>query len=251
MNIKEAYRISKEIEAFVLDKEATGQPYTEDDIAYINQYTGFGGMWDLDKKLEADRGLYEYYTPWEVCAKMMGLAIMHGYQPGQPMCEPSCGVGRFLHYAQPGTPVLACEPDKVSYLIAKANFPAFQVLNQTFNALFVERNGKAKPVRPGFNLVIGNPPYGAFKGVLTTQERATTGAQNYPDYFVRRSADILFPGGICAFIIPSAFLNAAEGQIQSDIKKLFTLVDAYRMPISTFEGQTDVATDIVILKKNA
>lgn len=249
MNLRESYELSREIELFVLDKEKTGVPYTAEDIAYVNQYTGFGGMWDFDANLAADRGLYEYYTPWEVCAKMFGLAQRHGYKGGLVL-EPSCGVGRFLHYVKPKTEVLAVEPDKTSFLIAKANFPNFQVQNSTFNELFVERNGKPKAVKPRFELVIGNPPYGAFTGKLTAQEKAATGATTYPQYFVRRSADVLLPGGLCVFIIPSAFLDNAEGRVQKDIETLFTLVDAYHMPISTFGGQTDVATDIVVFRKN-
>jgi type I restriction-modification system DNA methylase subunit len=250
MNLKQAFELSKQIEKFVTDKEAVGGVYTADEIAYINQYTGFGGMWKLDSNLAADRGLYEYYTPWEVCSKMMGLAMQYGYKQGEPVCEPSCGVGRFLHYVKPGTKVLGVEPDRVSYLIAKANFPSFTIQNSTFNELFVERNGKPKPVKQEYKLIIGNPPYGAFKGAYTVQEKSITKAQNYPDYFVRRSADLLLPGGLVVFILPSAFLEAANGDIQLEIQKLFTLVDAYRMPISTFGGQTDVATDIIVLRKN-
>lgn len=248
MNLRQSYELSREIELFVLDKEKSRIPYTAEEIAYVNQYTGFGGMWEFNKTLDADRGLYEYYTPWEVCSKMVGLASKHGYDGG-PVLEPSCGIGRFLHYFKPGTEVLAVEPDKTSYLIAKANFPSFTVQNSTFNEIFVERNGKAKVFKPRFDLVIGNPPYGAFTGKLTTLEKAITGATTYPQYFVRRSADVLRPSGLCVFIVPSAFLDNTDGRIQREIQEMFTLVDAYRMPISTFGGQTDVATDIIILRK--
>jgi hypothetical protein len=240
MNLREAYDLNKEIEQFILVKKT---PYTADEVAYINQYTGFGGMWKLDENLKGDRGLYEYYTPWNVVAKMVGLAVKYGYKQGDPVLEPSCGIGRFLHYFSPGTPVTGCEPDQVSATIAKANFPAFTILRQTFNELFTDRSGKLKQFTAMYNLVIGNPPYGAFTGRLTAQEKQRTGATTYPEYFVRRSADLLLPGGLIVFIIPSAWIDSNQ-----DVPGL-ELLEAYRMPISTFGGQTDVATDIVVYRK--
>lgn len=243
MNLRQAYDLNREIEGFVLLKKSTGTAYTTDDIAYVNQYTGFGGMWQFDDNLKGDRGLYEYYTPWPVVEKMVGLAQKHGYRQGGEVLEPSCGIGRFLHYFAPDTPVTACEPDEVSAAIAQANFPTFEVLRQTFNELFTDRSGKAKTISPRYRLAIGNPPYGAFTGRLTTHEKARTGAVTYPEYFLRRSADLLLPDGLVVFIIPSAWLDTNQ-----DIPSL-TLVEAYRMPVSTFGGQTDVATDIVVYRK--
>lgn len=246
--LRAMYDLNREIEAFVLGKK--GQPYTDDELAYVNQYTGFGGMWKFDPNLDADRGLYEYYTPVDVVAKMVGLAVKHGYQMGQPVLEPSCGVGRFLHFFSPETPVVACEPDEVSAEIARANFGTFDVRQMTFNEMFVDRTGKAKKPTERFALIIGNPPYGAFKGKFTAQEKKATGANTYPEYFVRRAADLLLPGGLVVFIIPSAFLNSnPDGEIQSQINQRLELLEAYRMPESTFGGQTDVATDIVVLQK--
>jgi hypothetical protein len=241
MNLREAYDLNKAIEAFVMAKTT---PYTPDDLAYINQYTGFGGMWKFDDNLKGNRGLYEYYTDWAVVEKMIGLAIKYGYKQGQAVLEPSCGIGRFLHYFSPQTPVIAYEPDEVSASIAKANFPGYDIKKQTFNELFTDRSGKLKPIKAEYHLVIGNPPYGAFTGRLTAQEKGRTGAKTYPEYFIRRSADILLSGGLIVFIIPSTWLDSNQ-----DVPNL-ELLEAYRMPVSTFSGQTDVATDIVIYRKN-
>jgi type I restriction-modification system DNA methylase subunit len=240
MNLREAYDLNKEIEEFILVKKT---PYTADEVAYINQYTGFGGMWKFDENLKGDRGLYEYYTPWNVVAKMVGLAVKYGYQQGGPVLEPSCGIGRFLHYFSPATPVTGCEPDEISAAIAKANFPGYDIKKQTFNELFTDRSGKLKPIKAEYHLIIGNPPYGAFTGRLTAQEKQRTGATTYPEYFIRRSADLLLPGGLIVFIIPSAWIDSNQ-----DVPGL-ELLEAYRMPISTFGGQTDVATDIVVYRK--
>lgn len=198
---RSAYRLNKEIELFVLDKDRSGKPYTEPDIAYINQYTGYGGMWNIDDELTKERGLYEYYTPIPVIEKMVGLANKYGFKQGQ-ILEPSCGIGRFLHYFSPKSKVTGIELDKTSYLIAKANFPGFDIRHQSFNALFVDRRGNALPWKAEYSLVIGNPPYGAFKGRHTATEKQLTKAVTYVDYFITRGLDLIKPGGLLIFIIP-------------------------------------------------
>lgn len=48
---KQAYLHNQEIARFVLDKAASGEPYTQEQLAYVNQYVGFGGMWNYDEAL--------------------------------------------------------------------------------------------------------------------------------------------------------------------------------------------------------
>lgn len=243
MNLKEAFKLNKEIEQFIKNKKASGNPYTEDEVSYVNQYTGFGGMWSLDSNLEADRGLYEYYTPFAVIEKMVSLAERAGYRHGGKVLEPSCGVGRFLHYFPESTEVVGCEPDEISCEIARANFQSYDIRQQTFNELFIDRAGNSLTIKPEYQLIIGNPPYGQFKGRFTAAEKKATGAKTYPEYFLRRGANLLLPGGIIAYIIPSAWMDS-----EIEIPRL-DLIEAYRMPISTFGGQTDISTDIVIYQK--
>ncbi|NRB52646.1 MAG: N-6 DNA methylase [Saprospiraceae bacterium] len=241
---KFSFELNREIERFVLEKSTT---YTEQDIAYVNKYVGYGGMWNRDTSLAKERGLYEYYTPIEVVEKMVGLALKYGYQGG-PVMEPSCGIGRFLHYFSPETDLTAIELDKTSFLIAQANFPSFTILNQYFNELFVDRRGNARPFQAKYELVIGNPPYGAFAGKFTNKEKGVTKANTYVDYFVSRGLDLLQPGGLLIYIIPSAFLNGQKTKPQELIDQKSELLDAYRLPNGIF-SQTDIQTDIVVLKK--
>lgn len=241
---KSKFLVNQEIERFVLEKTT---PYTEADIAYINGYIGYGGMWNMDTTLAKERGFYEYYTPTPVVEKMIGLAHKYGYQGG-PVTEPSCGTGRFLHYFSPATDLTAIELDRTSYLIAKANFPTFTILNQYFNELFVDRRGNARFPQANNQLVIGNPPYGAFSGKFTNYEKSVTKANTYVDYFVSRGLDLLVPGGLLVYIIPSAFLDGQPTKVQQLIYQKGELIDAYRLPNGLFE-QTDIQTDIVVFKK--
>ena len=185
---KQTYQLNKEIEAFVLSKikQSNGAPsFSQEEIAYLNQYKGYGGLWNYDTNLEPSRGLYEYYTPIPVIEKMVGLAYQHGYTGGAVL-EPSCGVGRFLHYFSPKEKVTGIELDQVSATIAQANFPTFNIINEAFNLQFVDRRGKRKTVKPSYQLVIGNPPYGEFTGRHTTEEKKATRVRNYVEYFILR-----------------------------------------------------------------
>ncbi len=245
---KQAFSLNQEIARFVLDKAASGEPYTQEQLAYVNQYVGFGGMWNYDEALTKERGLYEYYTPAEVVAKMVGLAFRYGYQSG-PVLEPSCGIGRFLHYFDPKEKVTGIELDEISSLIAKANFPSYDIRHQTFNSLFVDRRGNRQDYRAQYQLVIGNPPYGDFAGKGTQVEKRSTKANTYVDYFITRGLDLLLPGGLLIYIIPSAFLDGKATAVKTNILAKAELLDAYRLPKSIFT-QTDIQTDIVVFKKN-
>ncbi|MEL6837146.1 MAG: N-6 DNA methylase [Bacteroidota bacterium] len=244
---KRSYLLNQEIAAFVRDKAHSGLPYTQDDIAFINQYTGYGGMWNYDEHLTKERGLYEYYTPIEIVKAMIGLAYQHGYTGG-PVLEPSCGTGRFLHYFSPDTLLTAIELDEISYLIAKVNFPSFDIRHQSFNSLFVDRRGRTQDFKPSYQLIIGNPPYGEFAGRGTQVEKRITKANTYVDYFITRGLDLLYSGGLLIYIVPSAFLDGRPTTVKKQILSKAVLVDAYRLPKAVFE-QTDIQTDLVVFKK--
>ncbi|MEN0047861.1 MAG: N-6 DNA methylase [Bacteroidota bacterium] len=245
--ITEAYKLNKEIEQFVLDMKRTNTIYSIQDLAYVNQYIGYGGMWKLDTDLKGTRGLYEYYTPASVIEKMVGLAVKHGYENGKVL-EPSCGIGRFLHYFAPNAEVTGIEIDEISAAICKANFPTFDIKKQSFNALFVDRRGNSVDYKPEYDLVIGNPPYGEFSGRNTTREKKATKANNFVEYFISRGLDLLNPNGVLAYIVPSAFLFLGENEAKNIILQKADLVEAYRLPYRIFD-YTDINTDIVVFKK--
>lgn len=243
MSKTKQYSLNKEIEAFL----SGANVIQEKDLAFINQYAGYGGMWEMQEDLTKEKGLYEYYTPIPIIEKMVGLAMRYGYTSG-PVLEPSCGIGRFLHYFSPKEEVVGIEIDETSYKIAKANFPTFKILNQSFNNLFVDRRGNPLDFKPYYQLIIGNPPYGAFKGRNTNQEKVATKANTYVDYFITRGLDLLKKGGLLVYVIPSAFIDGDKTEVKERIIGKAKLLDAYRLPKGVFE-QTDIGTDIVVFQK--
>jgi adenine-specific DNA methylase len=179
---------------------------------------------------------------------MVGLAYKHDYSDGAVL-EPSCGIGRFLHYFAPVVQVDAFEINEVSQRIAQLNFPTFNIRQAYFNELFIERNGKSKAFSADYKLVIGNPPYGDFTGKYSSKERKTTGATRYEDYFLLRGLDVLQSGGLLIYIIPSSFLDGKTSKAKERIHQQAELIDAYRLPKRIFK-QTDIQTDIVVFQKH-
>jgi len=243
---KAQYQINRGIESLLTEKRRTNEAFSREEIAHINRFAGYGGMAKFGAK---GKGLLsEYFTPIPVVEKMVGLAWQYGYDGGAVL-EPSCGIGRFLHYFAPETEVEAFEINETSYEIARLNFPTFDIQKSYFNELFIERNGKAKTIKPRFELVIGNPPYGDFIGKFTTKERRLTGATRYEEYFITRGLDVLKKDGLLVFVIPSSFLDGGATAIKKSIDQKAKLLDAYRLPKGIFK-QTDIQTDIVVFKKS-
>ena len=242
---KTQYTLNRKIEQFLSDKTERKESFSIEDLAYVNQFTGYGGM--AQYGAEGKGLLSEYFTPIEIIEKMVGLAYKHGYAGGAVL-EPSCGIGRFLHYFAPTTRVNAFEINETSCRIAQVNFPTFNIRHAYFNELFIERNGKSKAVTPTYKLVIGNPPYGDFTGKLTSKERKNTGATRYEDYFILRGLDLLQKGGLLVYIVPSSFLDGKENAVKKQVEVRAELLEAYRLPKGIFR-QTDIQTDIIVLRK--
>lgn len=245
------FALNSAIEEFIRAKDAANSAYSLEEINFINQYTGSGG---LKKKGATGTGLlYEYYTPETIVQKMWGLAEKYGYQSGNSVLEPSCGIGRFLKYIHPDAIVDAFEISPVSARIAQLSYPAFSVYQKSFETLFFDGNKHLKDnySGPKYHLVIGNPPYGDFTGKYAGMgEKKHTGASEYDHYFILRGLDLLKPGGLLIFIIPSAFLQngSAYNAIKRKITSKAELIDAYRLPSGMFDT-TDIGTDIVVFKR--
>lgn len=250
--------LNAEIAQWVQDKVASGDQWTKEDCAYAQKYMGDGGA--VNQGVDTRGTLYEYYTPDEVCSRMMALAYKHGFVGGTVL-EPSVGVGRFLHYLDPSTcTVDAYEwsgDNNVSYHICRNTYPFARVFNAMFESHFYS-NEKRVERSAEYDLVIGNPPYNKFKGYYSgpsresrkvKQKRMFSG-KTYDQYFLWAGIKLLKPGGILVMIVPSTFMQNASQytQIKSDLFEMADLVDAYRMFGGLF-SYTGVNTDILVFKK--
>ncbi len=246
MSNKRLYDQNNEIKALVAQKGAERTNYSQEELAFVNKFVGYGGMGKFGAT--GKRLLSEYYTPVAIVERMIALCEKHGFSQGSLVLEPSCGTGNFLHYLSPETKVVGCEIDPTSYAIAKLNFPNFDIRNQYFNELFVDRRGNPVDFVQEFNLVIGNPPYGDFIGKFTRAEKELLKPKTYVDYFIYRGLQLLVKGGLLCYIVPSAFLNSDKDELKEKIYSIGTLIDAYRLPKGSFD-HTDIQTDIILIKR--
>lgn len=236
----------EKIVALVTEKGNDRNDYTAEELALVATYEGKGGL-----HKEGVRGtgiLSEFYTPDSICQKMWGLAYKHGYNGGKVL-EPSCGIGRFLKYANP-TLVDAYEIDKVACAICMLLYPEANIKFASFETKFFRGSFHTPKVDPIYSLVIGNPPYESYQSQYSSKEKQATGAFTFDQYFITRGLDLLLPGGVMVFIVPSSFMRNERkyNQLKEEIEAKATLVEAYRLPNESFHN-TYVGTDILVFKK--
>jgi hypothetical protein len=218
----------------------TDSEMTAEDKALLRQYEGAGGLGETDASTHGT--LYEFYTPRNVVNKVWEL--VDKYVPGaKTVLEPSAGIGRFAENRPLDTFTLS-EIDGTSSRIAKILNPGADVKQQAFQAMF-------KPGKPytgqRYDVVIGNPPYGAYEGLWKGKGEGKEHSR-YEEYFIDRGLDTLRDGGVMAFVVPSGFLDGGDDKIKAKIAEKGKLLEAWRLPNGIF-STTGVGTDIVIIRK--
>jgi|GEM_PF-2805002 len=242
-------KLNQEIEAFIDQKKKENGLLTPKEIEWIGKYSGYGG---IHTESPNPGSLYEYYTPLPLIKKMWDLTYHFGYEGGDVL-EPAAGNGRFLTYAPKDSRVVAYEINPYAAFICQKTYPHAIVYKQAFESLFFEGNRHLKgnfTIAP-FQLIIGNPPYGEFKGKYAGMgERKYTIASEYDQYFITRGLDVLSPGGLLVYLISSYFLNSKKAyqKVKKKIAEKAELIYALRLPNGSVD-YTDVGTDIIIFKK--
>lgn len=243
---------NRSIAKLVRTKMETGEVWAQSELDEIQKYSGAGGL-SMEEATDAGR-LHEFYTPDAIISRMWALAYQYGFTGGRVL-EPSAGTGRFLRYADPtNMTVRAFEIDNISGQILKACFPWADVTIGPFETIFYPNGPAHKRVQSpaDYDLIIGNPPYGARTGDYQgkTLEGKHTLASTLDQYFIEKGVSLLKPGGLLIFIIPSSFLNnnGKYNAFKNALSEQSDLVDAYRMPLGIFDF-TEVASDIIVIRK--
>ena len=253
------YQLNKGIEEFMTTKGAEPSTYSAEEKAFIKKYSGYGGLSKFG--LGGKGAFFEYYTPTPVIRKMWALAYKYGYKGGS-ILESSVGTGEFLPFAPKDASITAYEINPFSADICRILYPQAKVITQPFEQNFIENNYTVKDrVTPKYDLCIGNPPYGSFEVVKSRYlsdgmgEFKHVSPKNYAEYFLRRSLDLLKPGGLLILIIGAdvinggtLFLDSGPSVVKDYLAEHSDLLDAYRLPDSVFE-RTAVTTEIVVLQK--
>ena len=220
---------------------------TEADKLTLEEYEGAGG---IDEESRTNSGvLNEFYTPKNLVKKVWEIA--DHYAPNAvTVLEPSSGTGRFAD-GRPNNTFTMHEKDEVSARINKILHPNATVIEGSFQKQFFDENERFKKIGyelPKYDIVIGNPPYGAYndkyKGLGEGKQ-----FDRYEEYFIQKGLESLKDeNSLLAFVVPSGFLRTVADKPKTAISLTGELIDAYRLPEGTFPT-TQVGTDIVVFKK--
>lgn len=220
---------------------------TKADKKILAQYEGGGGLKEQDAT--SYETLNAFYTPRNLIKAVWQLAD-HYAPHAKTVLEPTAGIGRFAEN-RPDKQFTLREYDETSSRIARLLHPQAQVIQGAFQSQFFDENGifyNKDYVLPKYDLVIGNPPYGAYTGEWKGKGEGKD-FDRYEEYFIARGLDSLKDeNSILAFVVPSGFLNTASDRQKELIASKGRLVDAYRLPAGTFPT-TEVGTDIIIMQQ--
>lgn len=246
---KNQHELNKAIENYINngEYEKYNGEIPEEVKNWLKSYAGAGG---LEKQGAEGKGLLsEYYTPDNVVKKMWDLTEQYINTNGANVLEPSVGIGRFIEHAPEGTHFEAVEMNPVSAKITSLLYPNADVKVGEFQERFIDttKNKPVKNVTPEYDIVIGNPPYGAYSGRYKGLGEGK-GIDKFETYFITRGLDLLKENGVMTFIVPSGFLKSGNTLEKAKIAKKAEILEAFRLPEKTFKT-TDIGTDIIVLRK--
>lgn len=246
---------------------------TREEQAVLARYVGWGGLKSVfdvkkagagDMYGKAQRALKELLSPDEYAAAFRTVSDAHytakpvvdamwrvvrsfGFKGGRAL-EPTVGVGNFLGLEPldlaSATEWHASEIDTVTGDIAALLYPEANVLSSTGfqDAPFADNV---------FDLVIGNPPFGAMSVRDKHKNRKHLSGMKIHNYVIAKAGMHLRPGGVMAVVVTHRFLDTANPEARSVLAKDFRFLGAFRLPNDAFakNAGTDVVTDVIFLQK--
>lgn len=259
----DAIRLVKQLEA--------EQRYpTRDEQHVLARYVGWGGLksvFDPTSKAGIDRiarqeleslltkeeyfearqsVLNAHYTSQEIIGAIYSVLDHMGFSGGNVL-EPTYGSGNFIgmmpERMAASSKWYGSELDPITARIGRHLYPDAQLLHTGFqNAEFPY--GK-------FDLVIGNPPFGAERITDTNKKRAGISGFKIHNYVIAKSGMHLRPGGVMAMVVTSRFLDTADPEARNYLAKQFKFLGAIRLPNDAFakNAGTEVTTDLVFFQK--
>lgn len=232
---------------------------TYPDRNVLGRYSGWGGLRDAvyhrdtykqlkhllsDVDISAIKKTFKsaYYTPECLVEFVYGKLDTIDLSP-QRILEPSAGHGIFIKKMPTSwkdAKWTVVEMDSVSCQLLRTLYPHVDVRHQGFEHFQDDT---------GFDLIIGNPPYGQFS--VKDAQHLDLAHVSIHHYFVGKCMRLLKPEGLLAMVLPRYFLDASEKHVRHIIaKEGGSLVEAYRLPDDLFLD-AKVTVDVVILQKRA
>jgi hypothetical protein len=240
-----------------LRKLAGGSLDRPEDRLELAKYSGWGGLsleavrdrWPEGIPAPDPAGLvHEYYTPTRVArelARVLRPALDAMTGPIRAL-EPSAGIGRLVRALKhPRLVWQVVERSPLSARLLQVLRPELPVFEGPFER-WVAEHGAAHQGQ--LDLVVANPPYGPRGASITDDPDRRYRHDDAWAYFLTRCLDLLRPGGLGVFLIPSGFLTGSRARaLREQVLRSHHLAFAVRLPSDLFPG-AELVTDLLFLR---
>lgn len=185
-----------------------------------------------------------FYTPPEVVRGVYKALEQFGFQKGK-ILEPAMGIGNFFHglpESMQKSQLYGVEIDAISGRIAQKLHPSASIQIKGFEKTEFEDNS--------FDVIVGNVPFGDFR---LYDPRYKKMKLKVHDYFIRKSMDLLRPGGILAVVTSKGTLDKNDSAVRKNLAEQADLLGAVRLPADSFgkSANTAVTSDLLFFQKKA
>ncbi|WP_281901540.1 AAA family ATPase [Phytohabitans aurantiacus] len=187
--------------------------------------------------------LNAHYTDAAYVQIIWDAVMRLGFSGGRVL-EPGCGSGNFLGFAPTGARLVGVELDPTTAQITQALYPDADIRAESF--------ADTRLPEPGFDLVIGNVPFGSHK---LHDPRYNPGREySIHNHFIIKSLHATRPGGLVALITSRYTMDGADlahQHAREQMAALADLVGAVRLPINAHQvaAGTEVVTDLLIFRR--
>ena len=207
-------------------------------------YTGDGGLHGLQRadydnfyeytkaKKSIEQG--QFFTPSDICGRVVGLL---GIEPTDLVADLSCGSGNFFNVLPNEANTFGCEIDTKAVKVARFLYPQAHI-----------ENTDLRFYQPGifFDFIVGNPPFN-LRWKFQGEEQSSNLV------YLKRTAELLSPGGLTAVIVPEAFLSDPfmENATLSYLNENFSFIGQARLAKDSFRamGVQSFPTKVVFLQR--
>jgi hypothetical protein len=265
------WRTEANIRAIQIVHDKRPGELTAEDMTALASYSGWGGLSIETAKKSLPKDLvpetfgliHEYYTPQAIADAIAAtlcplLPEVAGHDGIVRALEPSAGIGRLIRAFTPqqclaleaggeikGIRWTAVEFSKVSATLLHALRPDVDLHHVPFERWVAEQGPRYQGT---IGLVVSNPPYGE-RGAMAREDTDEFYKEKRAfAYFMRRTSDLLVPGGIAVYLIPAGFLsgNLNEG-LREKMLRRHHLLGAFRLPSHDERGRETVPGASVVM----
>jgi N12 class adenine-specific DNA methylase len=219
---------------------AVPEVFDNNDARYTEQREQLLALLDEESYAAARRStLNAHYTHPLIADAMWELARRLSF-PGRRVLEPGCGAGVFIARAPEG--VVGVELDPTTAAVARTLHPTATIHTASFADLTLPEGG--------FDLVIGNVPFGDFALYDPVHNK---GRHSIHNHFLLKSLALLAPGGLLVALTSRYTLDAQRTEARREMQEMADLIAAVRLPSRAHRrvAGTDVITDLVVLRRRA